>query len=68
VGGTATAGGAALAGVNFSITNGGTCTASNSSGQYSCTVLQGWSGNVMPSLSGHSFSPASRDYTVSPPV
>src|SRR5260221_447574 len=63
VSGTTTASGAVFAGVNFAASNGGTCTTSDSSGQYSCTVLQGWSGNIMPSLSGHTFSPVSRNYT-----
>src|SRR5260221_39971 len=63
VSGTTTAGGAALARVNFTLSNGGTCTTSNSSGQYSCTVLQGWSGTVTPSFSGFTMTPVSRDYT-----
>ncbi|HMH16799.1 MAG TPA: hypothetical protein VK572_01505, partial [Burkholderiales bacterium] len=63
VSGTATASGAVLAGVSFAATNGGTCTTSNSSGQYSCTVLQGWSGTITPSFSGFTMTPASRDYT-----
>jgi RHS repeat-associated protein len=61
--GTATAGGAPLAGVAFTATNGGACTASNASGQYSCTVLQGWSGRVTPSYNGYAFTPVSRDYS-----
>src|SRR5882672_6601594 len=63
VNGTATASGAAFAGVNFTATNGGTCSASNSSGQYSCTVLQGWSGTVTPSYTGFTFTPPSINYT-----
>src|SRR6266487_5960070 len=61
VSGTVTASGAVLAGVSFAATNGGTCTASNASGQYSCTVLQGWSGSVTPSFSDFILTPASRD-------
>jgi inhibitor of cysteine peptidase len=60
--GTVTVGGSPLAGVAFAATNGGTCTASNASGQYSCTVLSGWSGTVTPSLSGYVFAPVLRDY------
>ncbi len=63
VSGTVSASGAVLAGVTFAASNGGTCTTSNASGQYSCTVLQGWSGSVTPSFSGFSLTPASRDYT-----
>src|SRR6266571_4832994 len=63
VSGTVTAGGAVLAGVTFAASNGGTCTTSNASGQYSCTVLQGWSGTVTPSLSGYSFVPSSLSYS-----
>jgi len=61
--GTVTAGGSALAGVSFTATNGGACTSSNGSGQYSCTVPHGWSGSVTPALSGISFAPASRSYS-----
>ena len=63
VSGTVTVGGAPLAGVAFAATNGVTCTNSNASGQYSCSVPQGWSGSVTPSLSGYTFTPASRNYT-----
>jgi len=63
ISGTATASGAVFAGVNFTATNGGTCSASNSSGQYSCTVLQGWSGTITPTFAGFTMTPASRDYT-----
>ena len=64
VSGTVTFGGSPLAGVALAATNGNgvTCTNSNASGQYSCTVPQGWSGSVTPSFSGHSFTPASRNY------
>ena len=31
--------------------------------QYSCTVPQGWTGTVTPSLSGYSFTPPSRSYS-----
>ena len=63
VSGTITAGSSLLAGVALTASNGGTCTASNASGQYSCAVPSGWSGTVTPSLSGYSFTPASRSFT-----
>jgi len=63
VSGTVTLNGSPLAGVAFAGTNGASCTASNASGQYSCSVPTGWSGSVTPSLAGHSFTPASRSYT-----
>jgi RHS repeat-associated protein len=63
VSGTVTVGGSPLAGVAFAATNGGTCTSSNASGQYSCTVASGWSGAVTPTLAPHTFSPASRNYS-----
>ena len=63
VSGTVTLGGSPLAGVAFAASNGGTCTTSNASGQYSCAVLQPWSGTVTPSLSGYFFTPASRSYS-----
>jgi RHS repeat-associated protein len=61
--GTVAAGGTPIVGVAFTATNGGTCTSSNASGQYSCNVPQGWSGSVTPSLNGYSFTPASREYS-----
>jgi len=63
VSGTVTAGGSPLAAVAFAASNGGTCTSSNASGQYSCTVVQGWSGSVTPSAGGYTFTPASRSYS-----
>jgi len=63
VSGTVTAGGSPLSGVAIAATNGGTCTSSDASGQYSCTAPQGWSGSVTPTLSGYNFTPASRSYT-----
>ena len=63
VSGTVTASGAALAGVTFTATSGGTCTSSNASGQYSCTAASGWSGSVTPSSSGRAFTPVSRSYS-----
>jgi RHS repeat-associated protein len=63
VSGTVTRSGTGLAGVAFSASNGGSCTASNASGQYTCTVAHGWSGTVTPSLGTNAFSPASRSYS-----
>jgi len=63
INGTVTAGGSALAGVNFSASNGATCTPSNTAGQYSCTVPQGYGGTVTPSLNGYTFTPPSRSYS-----
>ena len=48
VGGTVS--GAVQAGVSFAASNGGTCTASDGQGRYSCTVPQSWSGSITPSL------------------
>ena len=60
--GTATFNGSPLSGVQFAATNGATCTASNASGQYACSVPQGWSGSVTPSLAFHTFTPGSLSY------
>ncbi len=60
--GTVTTGGSPLGGVSFAAP-GSTCTASDSQGHYSCTVPQNWSGAVTPSLSGYTFTPASRSYS-----
>jgi RHS repeat-associated protein len=61
--GTVSFGGSPLAGVAFTTTNGGSCTSSNATGQYSCSVPGGWSGSLTPSLSGYFFTPSSRSYT-----
>ena len=63
VSGTVTASGAPLAGVNFAAPGGGNCAASDAQGNYACTVPQGWSGTVTPSLNGYSFAPTSRNYS-----
>jgi hypothetical protein len=63
VSGTVTVGGSPLAGVTLIATNGGSCSASNASGQYTCSVEPGWSGTVTPTLSGYAFTPTSRNYT-----
>src|SRR5438067_12868070 len=55
--------GTGLSGVNFAAAGGGSCTVSDAAGRYACTVTQGWSGTVTPSLSGYSFTPSSRSYS-----
>src|SRR5207244_12122164 len=55
--------GAALSGVSFAATGGASCTTSDATGSYACSVPQGWTGTVMPSLAGYSFTPASRSYS-----
>jgi RHS repeat-associated protein len=62
VSGTVTLDGAPFAGATFSATNGGTCTTSNASGQYSCSVPYDWAGVVTPFLNGYSTTPAARSY------
>jgi hypothetical protein len=61
--GTVTLSGSALSGVNFAATGGVSCTSSDATGGYACTVPQGWSGTVTPSLSGYTFTPPSRSYS-----
>jgi RHS repeat-associated protein len=63
VSGTVALNGVPLVSVAFAASNGGTCTTSNVSGQYSCTVLAGWSGTVTPSATGYAFNPTSKNYT-----
>jgi hypothetical protein len=63
ISGTVTLSGVGLTGVNFSATAGATCGVSDASGNYACTVPQGWSGTVTPSLAGYTFTPASRSYS-----
>ena len=63
VSGTVTLSGAARSGVSFTATGGVSCTSSDASGNYACTVPQGWTGTVTPSLSGYSFTPSSRSYS-----
>src|SRR6185295_14644020 len=63
VSGTVTLSGAGLGNVVMSATNGVSCSTTSASGQYSCTVPSGWTGTVTPSLSGYTFTPASRSYS-----
>jgi len=57
-----TVSGAVVSGVGFTATGGVTCTSSDATGHYACTVPQGWSGTVTPALSGYAFAPPSRTY------
>lgn len=52
-----------LGGVRFSAVGGGICTSSDANGDYSCTVPEGWSGNIFPALGGYRFDRAWRSYT-----
>jgi RHS repeat-associated protein len=63
VSGTVSTNALPLANVTLAAANGGVCSPSNALGQYSCAVAPGWSGTVMPSASGYSFTPASRSLT-----
>ena len=63
VSGTVTLNGAALSGVSLAATGGVSCSSTNTSGSYACTVPQGWSGTVTPSLSGYTFTPTSLSYS-----
>jgi len=40
-----------------------TCTYENSSGTFSCVVPSGWSGTIVPSATGYTFSPGSHTIT-----
>ncbi len=43
--------------------SGDSCSSTNGSGYYSCTVSNGWSGTITPSKSRYSFSPTIRSYS-----
>jgi PKD repeat protein len=60
-----TVGGTPLLGVvvNYSGTGGAGSASVDIQGRYSFQVLSGWSGAATPTLSGYTFSPASRTYT-----
>jgi hypothetical protein len=55
-------GSAGIAGAAMSYT-GGTAVVCDSSGNYSITVANGWTGTVTPSLSGYLFTPATLSFT-----
>ncbi|MFQ5356497.1 MAG: S8 family serine peptidase, partial [Mariprofundaceae bacterium] len=63
IGGTVTLNATPLSGVSFSGTGGAICNPSNASGNYTCTVSQGWSGRIAPALAAYTFTPASISYT-----
>ena len=49
---------------NVALSGSGTnCTISDSSGNYSCFVADGWSGTITPTQFGYLFTPSSRNYT-----
>ena len=55
--------GTPLAGVRFDASAGQfSCPNSDTTGHYFCTVPQGWSGTVTPSLTGYEFTPSQRAY------
>jgi hypothetical protein len=58
-----TSGGNAMASVNISFSSEGGEARTDSSGNYSQLVREGWSGTATPSKYGYTFSPSSRDYT-----
>jgi len=49
-----------LNGVSFT---GADCTTTDATGQYSCQVVSGWSGTLVPALPGYDFTPAQRSFT-----
>jgi M6 family metalloprotease-like protein/uncharacterized repeat protein (TIGR02543 family) len=57
-----TSGDEAVESVTVAFSNGGGSTTTDSSGNYSHSVNQGWSGNATPSKTGYAFSPESRSY------
>jgi len=58
-----TSGGNAMPSVSIAFSNEGGTARTDSSGNYSQMVREGWSGTATPSMYGYTFSPASRDYT-----
>jgi len=60
ISGTVTMGGTALPAVVMNGLPGNPAT--NASGQYTGTVISGWTGTVTPTLAGYTFTPASRSY------
>ena len=61
--GTITYEGGPLSGAAVAGSNGASCSSTNASGEYTCTVAPGWSGTVTPSMAERVFTPASRSYT-----
>ncbi|NIM17582.1 MAG: hypothetical protein GTO45_36675 [Candidatus Aminicenantes bacterium] len=66
ISGTITYGETGLADVKVTLTSsnneGTTTTSTDKNGNYSHTVLYGWSGTITPSKSGYTFTPANRSY------
>ena len=62
--GVITQGGSPVSGVVVTSAggDGAVCTATDVSGRYTCTVPSGWSGSVVPVLSGSGFTPGWRSY------
>ncbi len=58
-----TAAGARIEGVNITFSNEGGTATTDSNGNYSNRVSDGWSGTATPSKTGYTFSPSSRSYT-----
>jgi len=54
---------AGISGVMLILSNGGGTVTTDSSGYYSISVGSGWSGEVMPSLGGCTFTPSSQSYS-----
>ena len=52
-----------LSGVTITFSNSGGTATTDSSGNYSQTVTNGWTGTATPSKSGYAFSPSNRSYT-----
>ena len=55
--------GTGISGVTLTFSDGGGTATTDSYGYYSRAVSCGWSGTVIPSKSGYTFSPASRSYS-----
>ncbi len=62
ISGTISEGGNPLSNVTFS-GSGTNCTSSDSGGNYSCFVADGWNGTITPARFGYLFTPSSRSYT-----
>jgi RHS repeat-associated protein len=63
VSGAVTVNGSVQVGVALNASNGGSCTATNASGVYTCAVPSGWSGTITPAYPNGVFTPTSRSYT-----
>lgn len=50
-------------GISGVLMSGDSCSSTNGSGYYNCTVSNGWSGTIRPSKSGYTFYPSSRSYS-----